>query len=266
LQDIPALVFAGLRYSIAAGCLLILLLSQPDARQQATNLSRRQWLRLALLGLIFCTVTQGAQFLALVYLPAVTLSLMLNFTVALVALSGLLLSEAPNRWQWMGIGVFILGAMIYFSPSEIPATLGLVIGGISVAANAAASVLGRSINRKGQLSPLVVTTVSMSLGAFLLLVVGVIFQGIPTLNLQSWGVVIWLAVVHTAFAFTLWNRTLRHLQAFESSLINNTMLIQIAILAWLFLGESVSWVGGLGLVCAVMGILVVQLGARPSTE
>ena len=70
---------------------------------------------------------------------------------------------------------------------------------------------------------------------------------------------IWLAVVNTAFAFTLWSLTLRTLSALESSLINNTMLIQIPILALFFLGEQITWREGLGMVLAGIGILMVQL-------
>jgi drug/metabolite transporter (DMT)-like permease len=74
------------------------------------------------------------------------------------------------------------------------------------------------------------------------------------------------AAVNTAVALTLWNRTLRTLGATESSLINNTMLIQIALLAWLFLGESFGLreLGAFAMVVA--GLLVAQLrgaaGAR----
>jgi drug/metabolite transporter (DMT)-like permease len=64
-------------------------------------------------------------------------------------------------------------------------------------------------------------------------------------------------------AFTLWNHTLRTLSAMESSIINNTMLIQIAVLAWLFLGESLSWRMVLGMVLAALGTLLVQVRRRP---
>ena len=40
---------------------------------------------------------------------------------------------------------------------------------------------------------------------------------------------------------TIWNYTLRTLTAMESSIINGTMLIQIAVLAWIFLGEDISF-------------------------
>jgi len=46
-----------------------------------------------------------------------------------------------------------------------------------------------------------------------------------------------LAIVNAAFAFTLWNKSLQMLTAVESSIINGTMLPQIAILAWIFLNE-----------------------------
>ncbi|MGC8165164.1 EamA family transporter, partial [Salmonella enterica] len=76
----------------------------------------------------------------------------------------------------------------------------------------------------------------------------------------------WLAVVNTAFAFTLWNLTLRTLSAMESSLINNAMLIQIPILAWLFLGEVITWQKGVGLLLAGAGIVLVQLKAGRSLK
>jgi drug/metabolite transporter (DMT)-like permease len=65
-------------------------------------------------------------------------------------------------------------------------------------------------------------------------------------------------VVNTALAFTLWNRSLQKLSAVESSLINNTMLVQIAVLAWLFLDEPLSWRDGVGLLLATAGILLAQ--------
>jgi drug/metabolite transporter (DMT)-like permease len=111
----------------------------------------------------------------------------------------------------------------------------------------------------------VVTVVSMGVGALVLMAVGLASQGLPRLSWKSWGIIVWLAVINTAFAFTLWNHTLRRLTAVESSLINNTMLIQIALLAWVFLGESLSPKGIAGIVVAAVGVLLVQL-ARPKSS
>jgi drug/metabolite transporter (DMT)-like permease len=82
---------------------------------------------------------------------------------------------------------------------------------------------------------------------------------LPTFSLSSWAIIAWLALVNTAIAFTLWNYTLRTLSAMESSIINSTMLIQIALLAWLFLGEGLTWQKIIGMILAGSGAIVVQL-------
>ena len=99
----------------------------------------------------------------------------------------------------------------------------------------------------------------MGTGALILLGIGLIFQGLPPLSLSTWAVVLWLAVVNTALAFFLWNMTLQVLTAVESTIINSTMLVQIAILAWLFLGEELSFINMLGLALAAIGVLIVNM-------
>jgi drug/metabolite transporter (DMT)-like permease len=93
----------------------------------------------------------------------------------------------------------------------------------------------------------------------MLLVIGIAFQGFGQLDLRSWLLIAWLAVVNTAFAFTLWNQTLRTLSAVESSIINNLMLPQIAILAFVFLGETLNGKEIAGLALVSLGVIVVQL-------
>ena len=259
LADIPALTFAGLRYTLAFFCLLPFAWRQ---RPFLSTLTRPDWLRLIGLGILMYTVTQGAQFVGLAHLPSVTVSLLLNFTAVVVALLGItFLGERPSGQQWLGIGLFLAGVLLYFYPVFIPAAqiIGFVVVLVGVLGNALSGILGRHVNRGGQLPPLLVTAVSMGIGALLLLITGITVQGLPPLTWQNWLIIIWLAVVNTAFAFTLWNHTLRHLTAVESSLINNTMLIQIAILAWLFLDEPLTGQEIVGMGLAALGILVVQL-------
>ncbi len=266
LKDIPALTFAGLRYSLAFLCLLPLVL-RPAVLSSLRGLSGRRWARLVVLGLLFYAVTQGAQFLGLAYLPALTVSLLLNFTTIVVALLGIfLLSERPTVVQWSGVFLNIVGIVIYFYPVAIPAgqIIGLIVVVVGVLANAGSSILGRHINRGGDIPPLIVTVVSMGVGAIVLLATGASTQGLPRLGLTHWAIIGWLAVVNTAFAFTLWNHTLRTLSAMESSIINSTMLVQIAVLAWLFLGEHLTWQQGMGMVLAGLGALIVQV--RPQTQ
>jgi len=82
---------------------------------------------------------------------------------------------------------------------------------------------------------------------------------------MHWAIIAWLAVINTAFAFTLWNHTLRTLSATESSVINNTMLVQIAFLAWVFLGELLDFQKMIGMLLAALGTLLVQIRLRVKT-
>jgi drug/metabolite transporter (DMT)-like permease len=264
LRDVPALTFAGLRYMLAFLVLVPVLFLRRQVGLLRT-LSRTSWVQLGVFGVLFIAVTQGAQFVALADLPAVTVNLLLSLTIVVVALLGLLfLKEWPGGVQWLGITLALAGTAIYLLPAGLafghsPALIATLV---CLVANAISSVMGRDLNRRGDLPPLLITTVSMGFGAVVLLGTGVATQGLPPVSRTDWLIIAWMAVVNTSFAFTLWNRTLRTLTAVESSVIANSMSIQIPILAVIFLGERLTGVGIAGLVLAAAGTLIVQLPRR----
>ena len=260
LSDIPPLTFAGLRYAVATLLLLPAFVGRGGHRSLA-RLGRREAGQLLVLGVLLYAVTQGAQFVALLHLRAATVSLVLSFTPAVVAVCAApALGERPTLRQWLWIGVLLCGVLVYFHPFALgdAALTGLGVVAVGLIANSVSSVLGRRFNRDRLLDPLSVTVGSMGVGSTLLLVAGVVFQGLPPLGLRNWAIVLWLAAVNTAFAFTLWNRTLRTLSATESSVLNNTMLVQIAVLGWVFLGEALTTVDVLGLAVVTVGAVGVQ--------
>lgn len=261
LADIAPLPFAGLRYALAALLLLPITLT-PANRKRLAACGRKRWLLLLAFGLLQYAVTQACQFTALSLLPATTLSLMLAFTPALVAVLGVVfLGEGLGWREIVGIVAFLAGAGLYFSSKALPtgAALGLAVGAVGVLANAGQNLLGRKVNRDLGLPPSLVTAASMAAGAAALLGGGVALQGWPEIAPRGWLIVGWLAAANTALAFWLWNRAQAVLSALEASLINNTMLIQIAVLAVLFLGERLTAPQVAGLALAGGGVLFVQL-------
>ncbi len=264
LREIPALTFAGIRYGLAFVVLLILA-ARGGQIKTLRGIGRHTWVRLITLGLLFYTLTQGGNFLALNYLPAVSVNLLFSLTSIFVAMMGIpILGERPTVLQWVGIWVALIGAVVYFYPVSFPVgqTIGVTAAVVGLLANSSSSILGREINRLRDLEPIQVTLISMGVGAFGLLAIGIRFQGLPQLSLTNWTIIAWLAVVNTAFAFTLFNHTLRILSALESSIINNTMLIQIPVLAVLFLGERINLKEIIGLLVAGLGTVIVQLAHR----
>jgi drug/metabolite transporter (DMT)-like permease len=264
LAEIPPLTFAGLRYTIAFVCLLPFAFTKTNSIV-IKNLKKKDWFKLVLLGFLFYAFTQGTQFIGLSLLPAVTVSLWLNFTPLIVAVMAIfLINEFPTKLQWLGVLLFIVGIFTYFFPVALSENqeLGLIVMTIGVLANSASAVLGRNINREAKINPVIVTIVSMGIGSLVLLIIGIAIQGLPSISFQNVLYLLWLAVVNTALAFTIWNLTLRSLSAMESSIINGTMLIQIALLAWIFLGETISAQEGIGMLIAASGALLVQLRFR----
>jgi drug/metabolite transporter (DMT)-like permease len=263
--DLAPVSFAGLRYAMAAAILLPFGIRAMRAAHAVRPIGRGLLLRTAGYGLLFVAVAQGAQFAALAVLPATAVSLILASIPAVVAVMALAgRHEQATAWQVAGIGLLSLGALLYFGPFEMePGTaVGVVAAGVCVLAAASSSHLGRRLARDATTrlgGPIGLTASSMAVGGLALLVVGVVAEGWPRMDGPAWLIVAWLAVVNTAFAFTLWNHTLRTLTAVESSVVNNTMTVQIAILAVIVLDERLQPVQLIGLVVAAAGAAIVQL-------
>ena len=263
-EALPPLMFAALRYCVAALVLLVWVGSQPASRAELRRIGRSQLRMLLLLGVTFYSVTQGASFVAINHQPAATTSLMLSLTPLLVAfVAAWTISESPTGRQIIGAATVVLGASAFFS-GDLGATLvGMAAAVVALVANAVSAVMGRSVNRGLSLSPSVITAVSMGIGAVALLVAAVVVEGVPFVSGRAWVIIAWLAVVNTALAFTMWNWSLRWLTALESAAINNTMLIQIALLGWVFLDEGLTAIEIAGILLVTVGILLSQ-GSAPS--
>ncbi|CAN5785167.1 hypothetical protein BH23ACT5_BH23ACT5_08740 [soil metagenome] len=108
--------FAGLRYGVASLVLLGWVMARPALRSSLAGISWRDFARLSGLGLVFYTITQGAQFVAIDNQPAATTSLVLSTTPLVVSVvSRRLLGEAPTAGQIVGTAFIAGGALAYFS-------------------------------------------------------------------------------------------------------------------------------------------------------
>ncbi|MFH2072889.1 MAG: EamA family transporter [Actinomycetota bacterium] len=258
-EALDPLTFAALRYGLAALLLGGWVLLRPALRRSARGIGRSMGRRLVLLGLVFYAVTQGAQFIAIDNQPAATTSVVLSWTPLLVALLATRsLAETPATRQIGGALAVAIGAWLYFVGDLGATAAGMIAALVALAANVASSLLGRHVNRQADTSPVVVTAISMGVGAAILVAAGLAAEGVPTVSARAWLIIGWLALVNTAFAFTLWNLSLRRLSALESAAINNTMVIQIALLAWLYLDERPGTSQIVGMLLVSIGVFLAQ--------
>lgn len=261
LGEIPPITYAALRYAFGSLILVILIVGQKEMRSELRNRSKRWWSALVFYGIIYIAITQGTQFLGLLYLPAITFSLILNMTPLLVLLLAIpWIGEKPSRLEF-GLVIFgIIGVILYFFPLDFAGVsiLGLVIAFVSLFANAMSSIVGRAVNRRRDTSPLIITGIMMSVGSVFLLAFSLMIEPLTPLSPVSWLNILWLAFVNTALAFTLWSRSQRVLRAIDMTLINSTMMPQIVILSIIFLGEFPEYLDWIGIAILVFSVTVVQ--------
>jgi drug/metabolite transporter (DMT)-like permease len=257
LQEIGPLTLVAYRYTVASLVLLPLALSRGHG---AILRERGVVLKLGVLGLLGYTVAQGLQVLGLFLLPAVSVTFLLNFTpITVLALGVLALNERPTLLQLAGIVLAVAGAALFFNDPLASASLsGVLVSLLSGVGWGAYIVLGRRLSTD-KIPVLGLTAFSMAGGTVLLLASAFVVEGFAVVSAAGWGIILWLGVVNTALAFFMWNRALGRLEAIEISVLQNTMLIQIAVLAWVFLGErfTVTKVPAMALV--FLGALIVQL-------
>jgi len=261
LAEIPPLTFAALRYCLGSVILLVIIFSQKNVRSELRNRSMHWWISLFFYGCVYIAVAQGGQFLALLYLPAITYSLILNMTPLLVLIFAIpWIGEKPSQKESALVLLGVVGVLLYFFPLDFVgvSTIGLVIAVISLLANAVSSILGRSVNRRRDAPPIIITGIMMSVGSVFLLLFSIMVEPLQQFSPISWIYVLWLAIMNTALAFTLWSRSQRVLRAIDMTLINSTMLPQIVILSIIFLGEYPDLLDWVGLAILAFSVTAVQ--------
>jgi drug/metabolite transporter (DMT)-like permease len=267
LAEIPPFAFAAMRYALAfsiLGTANLLLNARAQGGTSVAVQPSKRILLLLIAGLSGYTLAQGLQFLGLVFLPAVTTTFLLNFSpVFVLALGILFLNEKVLRIQLLGLGIAIIGAYAFLSQGILWA--GEWFSALIVLASglfwAVYMVTVRKIQVVGAFSSLQLTITTMGIGTLGLLILAVVFDGFGPISVHFLVIVGWLGVVNTALPFFLWNHALRIIRPYELSVLQNTMLVQTAILAWIFLGEHLTNYMMLGLVLVTLGVILVQIPA-----
>lgn len=223
------------------------------------------WMRLALYGgtLAVHFVAYNA---ALRFAPvAHVLPLLYTSTIMLAALSALTLGEPLRRAQLVGIILVLLGVIVLagFEPQfNARIALGDSLALVSAAAYAAYSLVGR---RERTRLPLFVYAVAVYGFAALWVLPFALVAAIQSgagLARYDWNVVIallGLGLIPNTLGHTLYNASVRRLNAAVANVIYTQEITGAIILAWLILGEipSTNAIAGAGVM--LLGILLVLL-------
>ncbi len=259
------LTMAGARYFLAFLLLLPLVIRRGKA---VGSLSPRSWARLFLMGLSAYTVGNGALFWGLQYLPATTASFLWSFMPLIVLFLGILwLREMPTSWQIVGVWISLAGSWLFFSPGlSAGEPLGIGIVTVGLLGFALFTILGREVARERQMDTFVLSAFPLGFGGGLLLLIALPLEGMPRFSVAGWGIVLWLALVNTAFAYILYYHSLQELTALEINVVFNLTPLGTAVISWCLLGERLNLAQIAGMVVVIAGVAAVQWGRKTTSE
>jgi drug/metabolite transporter (DMT)-like permease len=146
-------------------------------------------------------------------------------------------------------GVYVIAPSSDNSDLSMPE--GLLFGLLSALVYAFMIVLGKGLMTRGALKPLAYLSGQL-VGAVLVGIPVVVWQGIPPIGLHDLGIVVLLGVLCSAIGGGLFNRALVVVRSGTAAVITNMEAPYGVFLAWLLVGEqiSVQTLFGVGLVTA----------------
>lgn len=220
---------------------------------------KTKFLPLILLGLVGFTIAPLLAVIGIKYVTVTTVGLFAGFSAVLVMiLSFLILKEKLRNMQIVGIFLAILGVYIFLSGGLLGGSLfGIIVIFLAEVFFALSTVLTRLIMRGPGDETMITTLFSTGIGTAILLPIGIMKDGVA--GIFQWQIMLVIVVVGIIFAFAglLWSAALDQLQAIEAAILQNTMLIQIALLSIIVLNEHITLSNILGGAVVLTGAYLV---------
>ncbi len=253
---LPFFAFAFLRYSLAALCLLPILLMRKDKEE----LKVRYLPTLMFLGFTLVFLFNALFFNALYYSSATSVALIgATNPILTMLVSAVVFRHIPNRYQLLAFMLSFAGAALVITEGKMGvAVLMGSVGDFLMLLGVLCQILyTMALNRVSvHFSPLFLsfaTIVSGVLFVFPFIISKEFVHVVTHLTVGQWGIFAFISCLGTALAIYLYSYAIKHMGPARTSLIVfSSMPVFVFLLAFLILGESISVWQLLG------GILVVS--------
>lgn len=256
-DDVGPLTLSGLRYLLAS--VILLCLPRKKRKVKVPSLSLHM---IIVLGIAGYAIAQGLQYVGQSYLTPTQSSLFLSVgnTTIVVFIDRIWLKEHQSNRDIIKLLLLVLGIMMYYFPFSMGSAsfTGMFFMLMSSVGYAVNLTLNRNILKKNQADTITLVAKPMLVGAMILLIAGFCFEGVPIVTGRLLLILIYLSGASGALGFYLWTASQKELTAFQSSSINNLMLIEIAIMDLLFFGRSFTLLQIVGIIIVFTAIISIQ--------
>lgn len=260
LEDLPPLTFAGIRFVIAVAILFSLI----AARRLSLPRTRRDWLLLAITGVLAFSLNYGLLFWGEQYISS-GLAALLQATIpafGLVIAHFYLPGERMTPARILGVILGVFGVAVVFSsqleiagPKALAGCAALVLSSICAAYS---NVLVKAYGK--QLDPAILAGGQMFFGMIPLLLIGIPLEGNPLrFNWTPMAVLalLYLAIVGSVIAFLLYYWLVHNMDVTKTMLIALVTPVVAVTLGMLVLNEDLNWRTLAGGVMIISGIAII---------
>ena len=231
---------------------------------------RRQWPKLALLGLLGMGLWQGLAYVAAETTTATNMGILAAMVPLLtVLLSALILREPPTLGGILGgvlafMGVtLLLGRGNPFSLLQLQVALG---DALMIVAATCYALYGVMLKRWSMNLPPWVMLYAQVCFAVLFLLPPYLMGPMTPIDGQNIGLILYAGIPASVITTFLWMRAVRQIGANQSSIFINLMPLFSAVIAMIFLGERVAGFHFAGGLLILVGVIMAQTLTRPLTR
>lgn len=261
-SGIGPLTLSGFRYLFAS---LFLLSLKPKSKQ--TGGVPLPLTLIVLLGVLGYAIAQGMQYVGQTYLTPTQSSLFLAVgnTTLIMVVDRVWLRENQTAGDLAKLLFLVGGIALYYYPwgggglSFIGMSF-IVFSSVGYALNV---TLTRRILIQKKIDTRTLVARPMLAGALVLVVVGLLIEGLPAVTPRLLLILAYLSLISGALGFYLWTWSQKELTAFESSSINNLMLIEIALMDFLIFNRSFSAIQIIAILVVFGSVLAIQRKKPP---
>lgn len=264
LRELPPILFASLRFDVAAIVLLAYVaLTRPKESWLPHTLE--DVIGIGVAGLFLIALNNGLLFLGQGTTSPAMASVMYGLNPVLAPVfAWWLLGDRISRIGALGIGIALSGVIIVVQPSSSAVTDASSLGQLLVLGAAAAVALGSVLlqRRSFQIETVPLTAWAMAAGGVVLhaisLAAGESPASVGGIGPSTVASLLLLAIPGTAVAYAIQFALLERIGPVRTNLVSYVTPVFAALLGWLLLGAAVSGWTAIGFLVVVAGFVVVE--------